>query len=258
MILRVALLHLELSGGPESDNLMAIESAIRIAAVHGVNWVVTPETAVQGYFFAGKVGTRNIPVQPSANLQGLIQLANKEKLTVFLGCAEQDAMTEKYYNSCLVIGPEGEIVGRHRKLRAHGDIESWSTKGESLETIACQDMTVGVLICADSWYVNHAQILKDKGAQAIVVPAAWPPGACSPGDCWEKCSAATGLPVWVCNQTGNQENMDFSQAQSVVVSDGQTQLSYRGLQQAVLLFDWDETERKLLSKDFIVLQVGKT
>lgn len=253
--MKVALLHLELSGGPEQDNLKVIESAIRIAAMHGASWVVTPETAVQGYFFAGKVGTENIPVQPSANLQGIIQLANKENLTVFLGCAEQDTMTKKYYNSCLVIGPEGEILGRHRKLRVHGSIESWSTKGESLETIPCKDMTGGVLICSDSWYVDHAKILKERGAQVIVVPAAWPPGECSPGDCWERCSAATGLPVWVCNQTGNHEKMDFGQAQSVVVSDGQTQLSYMGLQQAVLLFDWHVTKKKLLSKDFMVLPV---
>jgi N-carbamoylputrescine amidase len=240
--MKIALLHLDVSSGPETVNLMVLCRAICVAAERGAKWIITPETAVQGYYFAQKEIPLHIPIQPDLSLQPIIELAIKYQLTVFLGCAEQDDVTGKYYNSCLVIGPEGQILGRHRKLRAHGGAEAWSTKGEVLEPVCCQGLAVGVLICADSWYVNHAQILKDKGAQVIVVPAAWPPGECGPGDCWEQCSAATGLPVWVCNQTGNQEKLDFSQAQSVVVANGKTHLAYSDLQQAVLLFDWDDKQ----------------
>jgi N-carbamoylputrescine amidase len=103
--------------------------------------------------------------------------------------------------------------------------------------------------------VDNARALKDRAAEALVVPAAWPPGEHGPGDCWEKCSMATGLPVWVCNQTGSQEQLDLSQAESVVVDGGRTLFSYSGLQQAVLLFDWDNRRRSVVSKQFTVIEV---
>jgi hypothetical protein len=109
---------------------------------------------------------------------------------------------------------------------------------------------------ADSWFVDKAKVLKDKGAEVLTVPAAWPPGEWGPGDCWERCSQVSGLPVWACNQTGNQEALDFSQAQSVVVAAGKTQFSYSGLQQAVLLFDWDCSNNCTASRQFTVLALN--
>lgn len=255
--MRVALLHLNVSNGPETANLMLLERAITLAASHGAGWIITPETAVQGYFFAqqAKQTVWYIPVQPSPALQAIRELAACNRLTIFLGCAERDFLTGKYFNSCLVIGPDGSVLGRHRKIRSHGDAEQWASNGTALEPVACRECTAGILICADSWYVDHAQVLKEKGADVIIVPAAWPPGSCGPGDCWERCSAVTGLPVWVCNQTGNEGSFDFSRAESMVVAGGKSCLTYSGLRQAVLLFDWDCAHNRLLSSGFVVIGV---
>lgn len=254
--MRIAFFHLDLSGGPEERNLAWLSAAIHMAAEQGADWIITPETAVQGYFFAQRRGAMAIPVQPGRSLQPIRQLAAERRLTVFLGCAEQDEVTGKFYNSCLVIGPDGRILGRHRKLRTHGGAEGWSSKGDRLEPVVCADATVGILVCADIWYSEHSRVLKDKGAELIVVPAAWPPGNCGPGDCWEQCSARTGLPVWICNQTGSGEELDFSQAQSAVVVNGKTRLSYSGQEEAVLMFDWDCGKQCLLSPQFTVIAVN--
>jgi predicted amidohydrolase len=255
-IMRAAFLHLDLSGGPEERNLELLEKAVRLAAHQGAEWVVTPEMAVQGYFFAKKATELQVPVQPYPSLRNLRDLAAGHQLTVFLGCAEQDPLTGKPYNSCLVIGPDGETLGRHRKTRSHGvGAEAWMTKGDRLEPIACREMTAGVLVCSDVWYVENSQALQGKGAEVIVVLAAWPPGECGPGDCWERVSLAAGLPIWVCNQTGNGEELDFSEAQSAVVIEGEKRLAYSGLQQAVLLFDWDPGKRCLKSTQFTVVAV---
>ncbi len=252
--MRVAFLHLDLSGGPEERNLALLAKAIDLAAGQGAGWILTPEVAVQGYFFAQGKTVVSIPVQPTQALKPIRQLAAKHQLTVFLGCAEQDAGSGKYYNSCLVIGPEGNVLGSHRKTRSHGvGAEAWVTAGDKLEPVACPEMKAGIMICADSWFVEKAKVLKDKGAEVLTVLAAWPPGHYGPGDCWERCSQVSGLPVWVCNQTGNQEELDFSQAQSVVVAGGKTQFSYSGLQQAVLLFDWDRSNNRAAAGQFTVL-----
>ena len=224
--MRIALLHFDLSGGPEEKNLALLEQGIIRAAQAGAKWVITPETAVQGYFFTQKDRPFQIPVQPAPGVQPIRELATTYGLTIFLGCAEQDAATGRYYNSCLVIGNEGEILGRHRKLRSHGTgAEGWATKGTNLEPIVCKEMSAGVLVCADSYFDEYAEVMKEKQAQIIVVPAAWPPGGCGgpPENAWKRCSKVSGLPVVVCNQTGNQERMDMSQAQSAVLVHGEVQ-----------------------------------
>ena len=156
--MRLALLHLDLSGGPEDVNLAVLLRAIRLAAEHGANWVVTPETAVQGYFFAGKGGLSRVPVQLDYYMQAVEQLVVRYGLTLFLGCAERDAETSNYYNCCLVIGPDGRLRGCHRKMRTHNTgAEAWATRGDRLEPVSCPGMKAGVLICADSWFVDNAQ-----------------------------------------------------------------------------------------------------
>lgn len=251
--MRIALLHLDLSGGPEDRNLALLQQAVRLAADAGAKWVITPETALQGYFFTQKGRPFSIPVQPAPELQPLREMAARYELTLFLCCAEKDAVNGECYNSCLIVGHQGEIIGRHRKMRSHGSgAEGWASKGATLDPFACREMTAGVLVCADAYFEDNAKILKDKQAQVIVVPAAWPPGGCGgpPVNAWERCSRESGLPVWICNQTGNREVMDMSQAQSAVIIGGKLTLAYSGLQQAVLVFDWDEQKQALLSSEF--------
>lgn len=254
--MKVALLHLDLSGGPEEDNIRLLGQSIELAAMRGASWIVTPETALQGYFFSMKDSSYQIPVQPGPSIEIFCKQALKYGVTIFLGCAEQDEKTGKNYNSCLVIDPKGEIVGKHRKMHSHGgNSEAWASHGENLELVSCREINVGILICADSWFMEHSQALKEKGANVIMIPALWPPGEHGPGDCWERCSKVSGLPVWVCNQTGNNESLDITEAESAVVVEGKTRFTYSGTQQAVLLFEWDPEKQAAISNRFNVIPV---
>ena len=49
--LRIALCHLDVSQGSQEKNIEKIEKAIHSAGQHGANWILTPETALQGYYF---------------------------------------------------------------------------------------------------------------------------------------------------------------------------------------------------------------
>lgn len=254
MGMRVALMHLDLCAGPEEANIALLSRAIQAAAEQGAAWIITPEIALQGYFFARDGTARNVPLQPGASWQSLRELGSRYGLTLFLNCAEKDAGDNELYNSCLVIGSDRQVLGRHRKMHSHGvGAEAWLTLGKRLEPVACAEMKAGILICADVWFVENALALKERGAEVIIVPAAWPPGTCGPGDSWEKCSRASGLPVWICNQTGNHEIIDLRPAESAVVADGMTCFTYSG-DPAILLFDWDCARRCPQSTAFTVLK----
>ena len=84
--------------------------------------------------------------------------------------------------------------------------------------------------------------MRDAGAEVLTLSAAWPPGPMGPDGKWEEASAATGLPLFVCNQTGTHR-MDMTQAESAVVIGGERRMTHAGAP-AILLFDWDrETGR---------------
>ena len=50
--MKIALLHFEYRANKVKENVAKIIIGIHKAAEAGANWVMTPEMAVQGYFFA--------------------------------------------------------------------------------------------------------------------------------------------------------------------------------------------------------------
>lgn len=253
---RIALAHLDLSAGPQAANLAKLTLAVERAALAGARWLVTPEMAVQGYFFWDEATRPGILVQPAPEVRAVIDRAAGHGLGLFLCCAGRDADDAPARNGCLVFGPDGTLLGGHHKTRKIGPAEAWSTPGETLHPIDCPGFRAGVLICADSWLPDHALTLRDQGAAVIVVPAAWPPGQHGPDGCWERGSAASGLPYWVCNQTGAHPRLDFRAAVSTVIVQGEARLSHCGLDDTVLLFDWNFARAETPSARFETLPLS--
>lgn len=253
--IRIALCHLDVSQGPQEKNIEKIEKAIHVAGQHGANWILTPETALQGYYFyvIDPSQKEEVTEQPSATIKPLVDAAKKYKATLFLGAGEYDEKANCYRNSCLVFGPDGKLIGRHSKLSAHVGFgaEVWSTNDNKLDSIVCDGVSTGVLVCSDIWFLQYPRILADKGAQIILDIAAWPPTkeTGNPLPSWERASEGTGLPVVICNQTGRPRWMDMTPGQSAVVEKGKAKLLYSG-KEAVLLFDWDPATGKVLTEEF--------
>lgn len=235
--MRVALLHLDLANGPRARNLAKLAAAAKRAADAGAEWIITPETALQGYFFADGVADPEIATEPGSDLAPLLDVVRERALWLFLGCADRDAATGLAHNSLLAFDPRGEVIGRHRKLVAHGGAESWSHAGNARQTIACCGLQVGAMVCADIWFPENPRALRNAGAEVLTLSAAWPPGPMGPNGKWEEVSATTGLPVFVCNQTGCHR-MDMTGAESAVIINGARRLTYSGADEAALVFSW--------------------
>lgn len=84
--MKIALCHLELSCGPQERNLQILEQAVRVAAEQGADWVLTPEVAVQGYYFYRIDENAVVAPQPSPELESLRKLCCEYGITLFLGC----------------------------------------------------------------------------------------------------------------------------------------------------------------------------
>lgn len=250
-------MHLEPRPGQIEYNRALVEEAINLAAEGGARWIVTPELCVCGYYFSDQVGTNWIKPQPDRWVSHLLETARRRHLTVFLSHPERDIKTGQLFNSVFVLGASGEIIGSHRKIAVHpGPEEDWSTPGSQLEPVNVDGIRVGLLICADTRHPEKAAVLKQKGAQILVSPMAWG-DKYGPGDRWERRTAETRIPIWVCNRTGQERQVDWTRAESVVAKDGQRLLQIAVDRSAILFFDWDMKTMSLISSKFKIAYLDR-
>jgi predicted amidohydrolase len=244
----IVLLHLAPVAGDVAHNQSLLEAGLSLASGLGAEWVITPELAITGYEFASRLGTDWIGSQKDLwTTSFLWRLCSRLRVTLFLGHAERDAESNKLYNTVFVIGPDGRILGKHRKHTVVPGIEGWACRNEDVRVISipCPPVKVGVLICADAYTTDVARHLKEQGAQLLVSCAAWGPFPHGPETSWEDRSRETGLPLFVCNRTGVDASLDFSAAESVIAWNGSRVLSHVSPTSTLLFLEWDLEKRTL-------------
>ncbi|HMZ53248.1 MAG TPA: carbon-nitrogen hydrolase family protein [Nitrospira sp.] len=251
-LLRIAFLHLAPLPGAVAQNRHLLTQAITKAACSGAGWIITPELAVSGYTFADTLGTDWIEPQPDHWMSRICRLAARFRVTLFLSHPERDPRSQQLYNAVFAIGSDGRLAGSHRKINAlRVGSEAWSTPGTEATAFRLAPFgDVGLLICADAYTPGIAKNLKAQGAKVLVSSAAWAPGLHGPNGEWERCTNDTGLPLFVCNRTGQDRTLDFRTAESVVAQGGKRLLSLSCEQSAIFLVDWNLTTGTLASADY--------
>jgi N-carbamoylputrescine amidase len=235
--LRIAFLHLAPELGALDENRALIESGTRRAASLGAEWVLSGELVVPGYRFAELIGTQWIAAQPDKWLLRLAQLSADFGVASFVSHPERDATSGRLFNSLFVIGGDGRILGRHRKLHPTPGSERWASPGELSPPVLVDGIHVGLLVCADAYAAEPALRLRDAGAQLLVSSAAWWPGGWGPKGEWEARTRDTGLPMIVCNRTGRDGESQMSGAESVIVDRGRKLLAVRTPDSTVFVVD---------------------
>ena len=223
--LTVAFLHLAPELGALDRNRSLIEYGTRVAADSGAEWVLSGELVVPGYRFEPLIGTNWIAKQPDSWMRRLARLSSDLGVASFVSHPERETLTGKLFNSLFVIGRNGQILGRHRKLDPTPGSEDWSSAGEPGRPILVDGIKTGLLVCADAYKALLALGLRDAGAQLLVSSAAWWPGQWGPKGEWEARTLDTGLPMIVCNRTGCDHESQLFGSESVVVDRGEKLLT---------------------------------
>ena len=108
-------------------------------------------------------------------------LAAKHQVTIHAGSVVEKSGNQ-FYNTTVVLGPDGRELARYRKIHlfdvvvpdgtGYGESETVA-RGEEVVTYAVGDWTVGCSICYDLRFPELFRKLRDKGADVIVLPAAF-------------------------------------------------------------------------------------
>lgn len=172
--LRVAVVH------PVREKDEDIENALNYldeAMAHKPKLVCFPE----GY--PGPWGEKFLSIPPFleikysslseyAAVKAFKEEAKKHGVYIAFGLTEKDG--ENYYNSYLLMGTDGEIVGKHRKTTpaAFEILGGCHTPlgGNKLDVFKTEYGQVGVLICWEAMFPELSRILALKGAEIILYP----------------------------------------------------------------------------------------
>lgn len=177
--MRVAVVQMN-SRDDKAANLAKAEALLAEAAARGVELAVLPELWTY-------LGPRDRHAQVAEALPGptsafLAEIARRHHLWLVGGSyLELVAGEPRYFNTCLALSPEGEIIARYRKLHLFDvDVGGYSYResatmapGQEVVTTELAGVRVGLTICYDVRFPELYRRLAVAGAKIITVPAAF-------------------------------------------------------------------------------------
>lgn len=197
--------------GPDKDqNLRTIARITAGAAAAGARLVVFPEGAMVQ---AQQSDQSLVPVAESMDgpfVDRLSQLARAHGLAIACGIFEVGDGT-RVYNTVAVVGPDGDLLGAYRKIHLYDAFafrESTTVlpgPGAAL-MFELGGTRFGVMTCYDVRFPELARLLSTRGAEAVILPAAWVAGPLK-DDHWDVLVRARAIEntvyVLACAQAGS-------------------------------------------------------
>src|SRR5262249_896364 len=171
---RLAALHSRPEGGksPE-DNRKQSPPFIAEAARQKADLVVLGET-LTGVGLGMSLTDFAEPV-PGPSTEYFGALAKEHNLYIVTGLVERDR--HLIYNTALLIGPDGKLVGKYRKVTLPRDeVSAGFAPGHEYPVFETRFGKVGLMICYDGFFPEVARQLSHRGAEVI----AWPVWGCNP------------------------------------------------------------------------------
>jgi 5-aminopentanamidase len=156
-----------------AGNLRRLDAICASAAAQQVEVLVTPEMFTSGYAIT-RAGVLRLAEDAGGPTEAAVaQIARRHHLAIVYGHPER-APGDSAYNAATMIGPDGVVRGRHRKVHLYGDLDRGQFVANDKPPTAFdfEDSRVGMLICYDVEFPEAVRSLAVDGARAVLVPTA--------------------------------------------------------------------------------------
>jgi N-carbamoylputrescine amidase len=257
-------------GADPDANLERACDFAREAARQGAEVICLPELFRTQYFCQTEDHEyfRLAEEIPGPSTKALGMVAREFEVVIVASLFERRAVG-LYHNTAAIIGPDGELLGRYRKMHIPDDplfYEKFYFAPGDLGFLAwkTEHAKIGVLVCWDQWYPEAARLTALRGAQILYYPTAigWHPSERekygeTQHDAWETIqrshAIANGCYVVAVNRVGHEDpvggpGLDFWGQSFIAGPDG-----------AVLVRAGVDTEEVLVCDlDLELLEVQRT
>ncbi|OAT79446.1 carbon-nitrogen hydrolase family protein [Desulfotomaculum copahuensis] len=179
MSFKVAVCQLKVTED-KKNNLTRAGEMIRQAAARGARLVALPEMFNCPYL--SHLFPRYAESYPDGESIAMLSAAARQGKVYLVGGSIPERDGDKVFNTSFIFGPDGRLLGRHRKVHLFDvdlpgglRVKESSTlgAGNQVTVIPTEMCPVGVAICYDVRFPELIRLMALKGAKLIVIPAAF-------------------------------------------------------------------------------------
>lgn len=201
-------------------------------AAQQTHLLLLPELFATGYNIGDQIVARaELATGPTA--QTIAALAKAHSVAIHYGFAEADG--EDIFNAAQCFGPDGNLLGGHRKLAIPPGFEAdFFKRGKGCVLFSYLGLRIATLICYDAEFPETARHVASLGAELILVPTAlgnqwgWVSHTMIPTRAYEN-----GVFLAYANSAGIENGMHFLGHSFIAAPDGK-QLARAGKAPAIL------------------------
>jgi predicted amidohydrolase len=156
-----------------AGNLRRLDEACAAAAARQAEVLVTPEMFTSGYGIT-VAQVAELAEDPGGPTEAAVaQIARHHGLAIAYGHPERVA-GGRAYNAATLVGPDGLVRGRHRKVHLYGELDRalFAPSPRAPEAFDLDGSRAGMLICYDVEFPEAVRHLAVDGARAVLVPTA--------------------------------------------------------------------------------------
>ena len=238
-----------------SGNLDRMIAKLREARAAGASLTVFPECAVTGYCFTSIEEARpySQPIDGEATQRMARACAELGGHVVF-GLLEADGA--RVFNALALVGPNG-LVASYRKIHLPFlGVDMFTDFGD--RPLAVHDVDgvkIGMNICYDGGFPETARCLALLGADVIVLPTNWPPGAEMAAEHATNTRAMENTVYYAAvNRIGVERETPFIGRSRICDPLGKTLATANGIEEVILYADIDTARAR---NKHLIRQAGK-
>jgi predicted amidohydrolase len=179
-LLRVAAVQMN-SGADKTANLDSALALIDRAAADGARLVALPE--VWSYLGPDEGNRDNAEPIPGPTIDRLAERARRHQIYLHAGSIQESrAGDPRLLNTTAVLGPDGEILAQYSKIHMFDVVldgvasyqeSATISPGDEIVTVEIDGFPIGLAICYDLRFPELFRILALRGAEAVILPAAF-------------------------------------------------------------------------------------
>jgi len=175
---RLKILGIQMSSiiGDKWENFSKIVDLIEKNIKKGTDIIVLPEVWTVGWKCSDFKDSAE-SIEDSETVEFLSELAIKYKTTI-IGGSFITKEGDKYFNTCPVINPEGELVATYNKMHLFSyygcDEGKFIENGEKPVIVEVNGVKIGLSICYDIRFPELYRAYRKAGADLLINMAAWP------------------------------------------------------------------------------------
>ncbi len=240
--MKIAGVQMDVTLGDVKGNVERMIGFLAQTTGAGATLTIFPECAVTGYCYEslGDAQQRAEPI-PGPSTERMTAACAEHHCYCVFGMLEADR--DRVFNAAVLVGPHG-VIGSYRKVHLpYLGVDMLTTPGDRPFAVHEADgVNIGMNICYDAAFPEAARCLALLGADLIVLPTNWPPGAeCMAANSIASRAMENAIYYAAINRVGTEAGFPFIGLSSICAPNGTVLAAAKGTEEEVLYAHIDVT-----------------